>query len=68
MKFDYDARIDPKNYLVNRLYAIECMPTNTGAVAEHRLALTTGQIGAFDVAEPALREAATAAFAWETCA
>jgi molybdopterin-containing oxidoreductase family iron-sulfur binding subunit len=32
---------------VNRLYAVECMPTNTGAVADHRLALTTTQIESF---------------------
>jgi molybdopterin-containing oxidoreductase family iron-sulfur binding subunit len=37
----------PNDSLLNRLYAIECMPTNTGAVADHRLALTTGQIAAF---------------------
>jgi molybdopterin-containing oxidoreductase family iron-sulfur binding subunit len=32
---------------MNRLYAVECMPTNTGAVADHRLALTTAQIESF---------------------
>lgn len=30
---------------LNRLYAVECMPTNTGAVADHRLALRTADIG-----------------------
>jgi Fe-S-cluster-containing dehydrogenase component len=42
-----DLKADLKDSLVNRLYAIECMPTNTGAVADHRIALTTAQIGAF---------------------
>ncbi|MBN9122075.1 MAG: TAT-variant-translocated molybdopterin oxidoreductase [Planctomycetes bacterium] len=42
-----DPKADPKDSLINRLYAVECMPTNTGAVADHRIALTTGQIGAF---------------------
>ena len=45
VKFDPNA--DLKAALVNRLYAVECMPTNTGAVADHRLALTSAQIGAF---------------------
>ncbi len=43
----FDPKADPKDSLVNRLYAIECMPTNTGAVADHRIALTTAQIGLF---------------------
>lgn len=37
----------PEDNLMNRLYSIECMPTTTGSVADHRLALTTTQIGAF---------------------
>jgi molybdopterin-containing oxidoreductase family iron-sulfur binding subunit len=37
--------VDPDH--MNRLYAVECMPTNTGAVADHRLALTTAQIQLF---------------------
>lgn len=45
VKFDPAAKMEEA--LVNRLYAIECMPTNTGAVADHRLALTTTQITAF---------------------
>lgn len=32
---------------LNRLYVVECMPTNTGAVAEHRLSLTNAQIESF---------------------
>lgn len=32
---------------MSRLYAVECMPTNTGASADHRLALTSGQIESF---------------------
>jgi molybdopterin-containing oxidoreductase family iron-sulfur binding subunit len=32
---------------MNRLYAVECMPTNTGAVADHRLSLTSTQIDTF---------------------
>ena len=44
VKFDYDLSAELKNALVNRLYAVETMPTNTGAVADHRLALTTTQI------------------------
>lgn len=31
---------------LNRLYAVECMPTNTGAVADHRLPLKSAQIAA----------------------
>lgn len=43
----FDPKADPKDSLVNRMYAVECMPTNTGAVADHQLSLTTEQIGAF---------------------
>ncbi len=32
---------------VNRLYAVECMPTPTGSVADHRLPLPSGQVEAF---------------------
>ena len=32
---------------VNRFYAVECMPTNTGAVADHRLPLLTAHIELF---------------------
>src|SRR5262249_26065457 len=32
---------------MNRLYVVECMPTNTGAVAEHRLALTSALVESF---------------------
>jgi molybdopterin-containing oxidoreductase family iron-sulfur binding subunit len=32
---------------LNRLYAVETMPTNTGAVAEHRLALSGAQVANF---------------------
>jgi MoCo/4Fe-4S cofactor protein with predicted Tat translocation signal len=32
---------------MNRLYAVECMPTNTGASADHRLALNSSQIESF---------------------
>ncbi|HEV3385392.1 MAG TPA: TAT-variant-translocated molybdopterin oxidoreductase, partial [Gemmata sp.] len=32
---------------MSRLYAVECMPTNTGASADHRLALTSSQIESF---------------------
>jgi len=46
VKFDYN-NADVKTALVNRLYAVETMPTNTGAVADHRLALTSAQIGQF---------------------
>src|SRR5262249_2130232 len=38
------ARAEAKT---NRLYVVECMPTCTGAVADHRLALRAGQIEAF---------------------
>jgi molybdopterin-containing oxidoreductase family iron-sulfur binding subunit len=31
---------------LNRLYAVECMPTNTGAVADHRFPMRTAEIGA----------------------
>jgi molybdopterin-containing oxidoreductase family iron-sulfur binding subunit len=40
----FDPAADVKHSLVNRLYSIETMPTNTGAVADHRLALTGAQI------------------------
>jgi molybdopterin-containing oxidoreductase family iron-sulfur binding subunit len=43
----FDPAADPKDSLVNRLYAVETMPTNTGAVADHRLALTNAQVLAF---------------------
>ena len=45
VQFDPKAKLE--DTLVNRLYSIECMPTTTGSVADHRLALTTAQIGAF---------------------
>ncbi len=32
---------------VNRLYAVECMPTNTGAVADHRLPQLSAQLETF---------------------
>jgi molybdopterin-containing oxidoreductase family iron-sulfur binding subunit len=32
---------------MNRLYAVECMPTNTGAVADHRLPLLSSQLESF---------------------
>ncbi len=38
VKFDPTAEV--KQSLVNRLYAVETMPTNTGGVADHRLGLT----------------------------
>jgi molybdopterin-containing oxidoreductase family iron-sulfur binding subunit len=43
----FDPAADLKDSLVNRLYAVETMPTNTGAVADHRLALTNAQVLAF---------------------
>jgi molybdopterin-containing oxidoreductase family iron-sulfur binding subunit len=43
----FDPAADVKNALVNRLYAVETMPTNTGAVADHRLPLTGAQVAAF---------------------
>jgi len=30
---------------MNRVYAVECTPSNTGAVADHRLALRASQVG-----------------------
>ena len=38
--------IDPKSLTMNRLYAAECMPTLTGAMADHRLPLKPSEIGA----------------------
>jgi len=35
---------------MNRLYAVECMPTSTGSVAEHRLAIPAGQVEAVALA------------------
>ncbi len=32
---------------MSRLYAVECMPNNTGASADHRLALTSSEIESF---------------------
>ena len=32
---------------ISRLYAVECMPTNTGAVADHRLPLLSAQLETF---------------------
>jgi molybdopterin-containing oxidoreductase family iron-sulfur binding subunit len=32
---------------MSRLYAVECMPTQTGSVADHRLPLLAGQVEAF---------------------
>ncbi|MGB7189320.1 MAG: TAT-variant-translocated molybdopterin oxidoreductase [Acidobacteriaceae bacterium] len=37
----------PGHYSMNRLYAVECMPTTTGMKAEHRLALRASDIAGF---------------------
>ena len=42
-----DARDGVTPEEMNRLYAVECMPTSTGAFADHRLALSSAQIEAF---------------------
>ncbi|MDQ6801461.1 MAG: TAT-variant-translocated molybdopterin oxidoreductase [Acidobacteriota bacterium] len=41
---------DPKTSSMNRLYAIEPMPTVTGAMADHRLARRASSIGRYAVA------------------
>ncbi|MCC7417093.1 MAG: TAT-variant-translocated molybdopterin oxidoreductase [Acidobacteria bacterium] len=51
---DFAARRRPGDRPMNRLYAVEVMPTPTGARADHRLALRPGQI------EPAVRRLAAA--------
>src|SRR5262249_35259944 len=55
-----------KHSLVNRLYAVETMPTNTGGIADHRIALTNAQIVAFTKTLAAALgvEGATAAGDW----
>ncbi len=45
--FKEGVKADLADTLVNRLYAVETMPTNTGAVADHRLAVTSGEVETF---------------------
>jgi molybdopterin-containing oxidoreductase family iron-sulfur binding subunit len=45
--FKEGIKSEQADKLLNRLYAVETMPTNTGAVAEHRLAITSGEIETF---------------------
>src|SRR6202050_1919337 len=40
-------RVENPSAEMNRLYVVETTPTNTGAMADHRLALGPGEIGAF---------------------
>ena len=44
---DFAARRDPDARAMNRLYVVECTPTVTGAAADHRLPLRSGQIETF---------------------
>ncbi|HEV3439775.1 MAG TPA: TAT-variant-translocated molybdopterin oxidoreductase, partial [Gemmata sp.] len=42
-----DSRDGVKPEEMSRLYAVECMPNNTGASADHRLALASSEIESF---------------------
>lgn len=44
---EWAERRDPEGEFVNRLYVIEGMFTNTGAMADHRLAMSSGEIEGF---------------------
>jgi molybdopterin-containing oxidoreductase family iron-sulfur binding subunit len=46
-KIRKDGQDGVKPEQLNRLYAVECMPTSTGASADHRLALTSKEIESF---------------------
>ena len=46
-KVRQDSHDGVKPDQMSRLYTVECMPTNTGACADHRLALTSAQIESF---------------------
>ncbi len=45
--FTAKRRVQGKHTEMNRLYAVESTPTNTGAMADHRLPLRAGQIEDF---------------------
>ncbi len=51
---DHDHKHDHKEGVqpdaLNRLYSVEAMPTSTGSIADHRLALPGSQVAAFAVA------------------
>ena len=40
-------RVDGEQAEMNRLYAVESMPTNTGAMADHRLPLRASEVEDF---------------------
>jgi molybdopterin-containing oxidoreductase family iron-sulfur binding subunit len=46
-EFSSRRAIEGTSSALNRLYVIESMPTNTGAMADHRLPLKAAKVGAF---------------------
>src|SRR5579863_10229811 len=45
--FSRKRRVDGPESKMNRLYAVECTPTNTGAMADHRLRMRASDIEGF---------------------
>jgi MoCo/4Fe-4S cofactor protein with predicted Tat translocation signal len=46
-EFAAKRRVDGAESIMNRLYAVECTPTNTGAMADHRLRMRASEIESF---------------------
>ncbi len=46
-EFAAKRRVDGAESIMNRLYAVECTPTSTGAMADHRLRMRASEIESF---------------------